>query len=64
MILFALMQPEERDEHTVLVDGLLMSPGSESCKLPPPVEFVDEHRRFLDSRMSSPKIGDRPPVEP
>ncbi len=40
MILFALMEPEEGDERTVFVDGLLMSPGSESYKLPPSVEFV------------------------
>ena len=36
MILFALMEPEEGDEHTVFVDGLLMSPGSESYRLPVP----------------------------
>jgi hypothetical protein len=58
------MEPEEEDEHTVFVDGLLMSPGSESYRLPVPVEFVDELRRFLDSRMPVPKIRDRVPVEP
>jgi|SRR5208282_6539248 len=56
MILFALMEPEERDEHTIFVDGLLMSPGSESYKLPPPVEFEDELRRFRDSQMPAPRI--------
>ena len=54
MILFTLMEPEEGDEHTVFVDGLLMSPGSESYKLPPSVEFVDELRRFLDSQYRLP----------
>jgi len=65
MILFALMEPEEGDEHTVFVDrGLLMSPGSQSYKLPTSVEFVDELRRFLDSQIQAPVIGDRLPVEP
>ena len=64
MILFALMEPEEGDEHTVFVDGLLMSPGSESYKLPPSVEFVDELRRFLDGQIQIPAIGDRLSVEP
>jgi hypothetical protein len=64
MILFALMEPEEGDEHTVFVDGLLMSRGSESYKLPPSVEFVDELRRFLDGQIQVPAIGDRLPVEP
>jgi hypothetical protein len=64
MILFALMEPEEGDERTVFVDGLLMSPGSESYKLPPSVEFVDELRRFLDGQIQVPAIGDRLPVEP
>ena len=35
MILFALMEPEEADHHTVFVDGLLMSPGTEDYKVPP-----------------------------
>jgi hypothetical protein len=64
MILFALMEPEEGDEHTVFVDGLLMSPGSESYKLPCRVEFVDELRRFLDSQIQAPAIGERLSVEP
>jgi len=64
MILFALMEPEEGGEHTVFVDGLLMSPGSESYKLPPSVEFVDELRRFLDGQIQVPAIGDRLSVEP
>jgi hypothetical protein len=34
MIVFALMEPEEGDAHTVFVDGLLMSSGSESYRQP------------------------------
>ena len=64
MIFFALMEPEERDQHTIFVDGLLMSPGSESYKLPPPVEFEDELRRFLDGQMPAPRIGDPRQVGP
>jgi hypothetical protein len=64
MILFALTEPEEGDEHTVFVDELQMSPGSECFYKLPPVEFVDELRRFLDSQMPAPEIGDRLPVEP
>jgi hypothetical protein len=64
MILFALMEPEEGDEHTVFADEQLMSSGSESYKLPPSVELVDELRRFLDSQIHAPVIGDRLPVEP
>jgi hypothetical protein len=43
---------------------VLMSAGSESYKLPPSVEFVDELRRFLDGQIQVPAIGDRLPVEP
>ncbi len=64
MILFALMEPETGDEHTIFVDGLLMSPGSESYKLPPPVEFVAELRRFLNSQVSAPNMRPGLPVEP
>jgi hypothetical protein len=34
-MLFALVEPEERDDHDLFVEGLLMSPGSENYKLPP-----------------------------
>ena len=50
-ILFALMEPEDGDQHTVFVDGLLMSPGTENYKVPPPVEFADQFRRFLDAQL-------------
>ena len=64
MILFALMEPEDGDAHTVFVDGLLMSSGSESYRQPVPAEFVDELRRFLDSQTPAPNVLDRLPVEP
>lgn len=51
MILFALVEPEDGDHHNVFIDGLLMSPGSEDYKLPPPPEFLEEFRRFMDSQM-------------
>jgi|HubBroStandDraft_1064217.scaffolds.fasta_scaffold113201_2 hypothetical protein len=43
------MEPEAGDQHTVFVDELLMNPGTESYNLP---------RRFLDSQMPAPKVGD------
>ena len=51
MILFAVMEPEERDAHSVFVDGMLMSPGSEDYNLPPAPELVDQFCRFLDSQV-------------
>lgn len=51
MILFAIMEPDEGDAHNVFVDGLLMSPGSEDYKVPPPPELIAEFRRFLDSQI-------------
>ena len=56
MILFALMEPEGADHHTVFVDGLLMSPGTEDYKAAPPAEFVHELRSFLDAQ---PELGHR-----
>jgi hypothetical protein len=51
MMLFALVEPEEDDDHKVVVDGLLMSPGSEDYKLPPGPELLIEFRQFLDSQV-------------
>jgi hypothetical protein len=50
MMLFALAEPEEGDDHNVFVDGLLMSPGSENYKFPSAPELLTEFRRFLDSQ--------------
>ena len=51
MMLFALAGPEEGDDHGLFVDGLLMSPGSESYKLPPAPELLIEFRQFLDRQI-------------
>jgi hypothetical protein len=51
MILFALMEPEGNDHHTVFVDGLLMSPGTEDYKAELPAEFVHELRSFFDAQL-------------
>jgi hypothetical protein len=51
MILFALMEPEEGDSHNVFVDGMLMSPGSEDYKVPPPAGLLEQIRRFLDGQV-------------
>ncbi len=51
MILFAAVEPESGDHHTVFVDGLLMSPGTEDYKTPPPAELVDQFRGFLDHEL-------------
>lgn len=51
MILFALVEPEDGDEHTIFVDDLLMSSGSENYKAPIPAEFTNEFRRFFDAQL-------------
>jgi len=54
MILFALMEPDEGDAHNVFVDGMLMSPGSEDYKVPPPEDALDQFRRFLNGQVQVP----------
>jgi hypothetical protein len=51
MMLFAVMEPEKGDAHSVFVDGMLMSPGSEGYNLPPAPELIDQFRRSLDSQV-------------
>ena len=51
MILLALNEPGERDAHNAFVDGMLMSSGSEGCKVPPPSELLDQFRWFLDLQL-------------
>jgi hypothetical protein len=51
MMLFALVEPQEGDDHNVFVDGLLMSPGNENYKVPPSPELLTEFRQFLDSQI-------------
>ena len=53
------MEPEGADHHTVFVDGLLMSPGTEDYKAAPPAEFVHELRSFLDAQLELGHRGDR-----
>ena len=55
MILFALMEPDQGDAHNVFVDGMLMSPGSEDYKVPPPQGLLDEFRQFLDGQGQVPQ---------
>jgi hypothetical protein len=59
MILFALTEPEGADHHTVFVDGLLMSPGTEDYKAVSPPEFVQELRSFLDAQLELVHRGDQ-----
>jgi hypothetical protein len=47
-ILFALMEPEDEDYHTVYVDGLLVSPGNENYKVRSPVGSREWLQYFLD----------------
>jgi len=58
ILLFALVEPEDDDHHTVFVDGLLMSPGSEDYKIPPRSETLERLREFLDEFTSSPAQND------
>ena len=59
MILFALVEPEGADHHSVFVDGLLMSSGTEDYKMPPPVELVHQLRSFLDARLAPAHGGEQ-----
>ena len=59
-LLFALAEPEDGDHHTVFVDGLLMSPGSEEYKVPTQPETLQKLREFLDESLrlnTSPSIS-------
>jgi hypothetical protein len=51
LILLALAQPQEEDPHTLYVDELLMSPGTENYKVPPSEQYVEGVRRFLDDQL-------------
>src|SRR5271165_3483450 len=59
MILFALMEPEDADQHMVFVGGLLMSPGNEDYKVPPAIELADQLRSFLDAQVEIAQRADR-----
>jgi|ERR1700735_4040112 len=49
--LFALVEPEEGDDHNLFFVGLLMSPSSENYKLPAAPEILIGFRQFLDGRV-------------
>src|SRR5215469_7743507 len=53
LLLFALDEPEDEnaDPHTLYVDELLMSPGTENYKTPPDEDMVEEVRRFFDAQL-------------
>jgi hypothetical protein len=53
MILFALAEPEDGDKHTIFVDHLLMSPGTENYKMPSPGQFTNQFRLFFDSQLET-----------
>src|SRR6516164_5181438 len=57
--LATVMEPEGADHHTVFVNGLLMSPGTEDHKAAPPAEFVNELRLLLDAQLELGHRGDR-----
>jgi len=50
LLFFPLVEPEEEDHHTVFVDGLLMSPGSENYKLPVSTTLAEQLRVWLDDQ--------------
>ena len=53
---FALAYPDGEDPHTVFVDDLLMSPGTEDYKQSPPADCVERVRRFLDAHLEGSKV--------
>jgi hypothetical protein len=50
VLFFALAEPEQEDQHTVFVDGLLVSPGSENYKAPVSPTLVEQLRVWLDDQ--------------
>ena len=56
LIFFALAHPDGEDPHTVFVDDLLMSPGTEDYKAPPPNDCVEQMRRFLDAQLAASRV--------
>lgn len=47
-LLFAFAEPEDKDQHRIFVDGLLMNPGCENYKVPPPKELAAKLLAWLD----------------
>jgi len=48
LLLFALAQPDDTDPHTLYVNELLVSAGTENYKAPPDEDLVAEVERFFD----------------
>lgn len=48
VLFFALKEPENEDRRRTFVDGLLMSPGCEDYKTPPPKELATQLTQWLD----------------
>jgi hypothetical protein len=55
MMLFALMEPENGDNHNVFVDGLLMSPDSRRIQVGASSRASEQFRQFLDSQGQVPQ---------
>ncbi len=56
LIFFALAHSDGEDPHTVFVDDLLMSPGTEDYKAPPSDDCVEQVRRFLDAQLAASRV--------
>ena len=56
LIFFALAHPDDEDPHTVFVDDLLMSPGTEDYKAPPSIDCVVQVRQFLDAQLVASRV--------
>ncbi len=50
-LLFALTEPEDKQNQRVFVDGLLMNPACENYKVPPPKELAAELLAWLDDQL-------------
>jgi hypothetical protein len=51
ILFFPLTEPEDGDSHTLLLDGLLLSPGNETYRMTPPPESADQLRAWLDTEL-------------
>jgi hypothetical protein len=56
LIFFALAHPDDEDPHTVFVDDLLMSPGTEDYKAAPSKDWVEQVQRFLDAQSATSRV--------
>ena len=50
------LDPDGDDPHTVFVDHLLMSPGTEDYKQAPSADCVEQVRRFLDAQLVASRV--------